>query len=70
MELEKIKEEMQNLINTYIPDRQDLIQLVSSWTNIDGIPAKYVFSEIEKYKDKEYSEVDTITIKKIASIFV
>lgn len=70
MEIEIIKKEMKNLINTYIPKRQDLIQLVLSWNDINGIPVKYIFSEIEKYKNKEYSEIDIITIRKISSIFV
>ena len=41
MEIEIIKKEMKNLINTYIPKRQDLIQLVLSWNDINGIPVKY-----------------------------
>lgn len=70
MEIEIIKKEIKNLINTYIPKRQDLIQLVLSWNDINGIPVKYIFSEIEKDKNKEYSEIDIITIRKISSIFV
>ena len=35
-----------------------------------GIPVKFIFSEIDKYKKVEYSDADKITIREIASIFV
>ena len=54
------------LVNRYVPDRDDLIELIKN--DIDSV--KYIMSEIDKNKNMDYLNEDLELLKDIAFYYL
>lgn len=62
MNKEQIIQKVSYLVKKYLEGRTDLLDLISR--DVDSV--KYIFTEIERGKRKEYDELDAELIKDIA----
>ena len=61
MDKDSMQSAVIKLIEKYIPDRNDLKELIKEDTD----SVKYIVAEIDRYKTKSYEEVDLDIIKDV-----
>ena len=66
MDEKKLIENIKYLVNKYLINRNDLIEMILS--DIDSV--KYVMAEINKGRDREYERNDLVIIKEISYYYL
>ncbi len=66
MNKQELIDNITKLVNRYIPNRIDLIDLIKNDTD----STKYIMSEIDKYKNMDYSDEDLDLLKDIAYYYL
>lgn len=66
MNREEIILKVEYLVEKYVPERKDLVELIKE--DIDSV--KYILAEIGRYKTREYDNNDKEIIKDIAFFYI
>ncbi|HCJ09251.1 MAG TPA: hypothetical protein DHV96_13100 [Lachnospiraceae bacterium] len=66
MDEKKLTEYIRYLVDKYLVERDDLVDLIMQDTD----STKYILSEISKYKKKDYDKEDTDLIKDISFFYL
>ncbi len=66
MDEKKLIENIRYLVDKYLIERDDLVDLVTQDTD----STKYILSEISKYKKKDYDKEDIDIIKDISFFYL
>ena len=66
MNKQELIDNITKLVNRYIPNRIDLIDLIKN----DTYSTKYIMSVIDKYKNMDYSDEDLDLLKDIAYYYL
>lgn len=66
MNKQELIDNITKLVNRYIPNRIDLVDLIKNDTD----STKYIMSEIDKYKKMDYLDEDLDLLKDIAYYYL